>query len=244
MTPSLRETEHAFVAELRSPKAPSSRGAKLYQTLFRENYYSLIAPCFPVARQIIGLSAFKDKVFEFFMFGRSQSPYFNELATAFVQFWQEKAEELPYPFLADLMHYEWLEMVLQCLDEDEVVNKQPLSVSDFEHKCFKLSSLARLQAYHYPVDRIGVSFKPALRENTYLLLQRNSEHQVTFTKLNPLIYDLLQALSEKRPIIEAILGLYQTKRNEKADGVTTKEHFIESAIKTLNHFYLQNTLIL
>ena len=93
----------------------------------------------------------------------------------------EESESDP-PFLAELAHYEWVELAL---DVAEAEPPRPLHDADVLSAIPRLSALAWLLSYQYPVHRIGPTFRPAVSESpTYLVVYRDRTEQVRFMELN------------------------------------------------------------
>lgn len=208
----------------------------LYQRLLKSNFYSLTAPCFPVVKQIIGQEKLYALIEEFFISQQCNSPYFQDLPGAFVLYCQKNKSLLPYPFLAELMHYEWIEMYLDTLDASEHWQQKPLTEDDFSHG-FRLSQLARLISYDYPVDKLGVSYLSDTKVKSFFIVLRNEEHEVKFIKLNQQSFDLVKKVMDKPNALLEILKLSESINDKD------KSNFVFNSIKALTDLYRDQALL-
>ena len=110
----------SLAAHLRDPDAhPAPAGweerrTAIYRRLFINNVINLLAGNFPVARRILGEERFAEMVRRFYAEHQSHTPLFPEIAREMLRFVEEQpqywAEQ--WPFLYELMHYEWVELAL------------------------------------------------------------------------------------------------------------------------------------
>ena len=121
MTPDFQSIQHSFTAYLRNPDTASPpdgiepRRLKIYRDLFYNNVAGFLAQGFPVTHQIlIETGLWHDLAHEFFASHSCDSPYFADIPGEFVRYVSTvNTSTSPYPpYLAELAHYEWLEMVL------------------------------------------------------------------------------------------------------------------------------------
>jgi hypothetical protein len=104
------------------------------------------------------------------------------------------------PFLAEFMHYEWLELSVSVTpDEPDPAAVEP--EGDLLRGRPALHPTARVACYHYPVHRIGPRFKPTAPDTEVYcyLLFRDASDVVRFILLNPLSARLLTVLREHQP---------------------------------------------
>lgn len=198
----------AFAARIRNPKqaarppgAPAKR-MRVYEQLLFNNLENFLLACYPITRKILGARAWKQILRRFFSEHRCHSPLFRDIPKAFLD-WMEAGGAALFPalpFLAEFMHYEWLELSVSVTPEEA----DPIAVDpegDLLQGCPALHPTARLACYHYPVHRIGPRFKPASPDteaHCYLLF-RNEVDDVRFILLNPLAAQLLTLLGKQQP---------------------------------------------
>jgi|TARA_R110002096_G_scaffold374321_2_gene567947 hypothetical protein len=213
--PNFIQTQHQFTQYIRSPEsAPlptgiEKRRAEVYRDLLFNNIENFLADNFPVLRQITSDQDWQALARDFFSQHSCQSPYFADIPGEFIDYLQNHRINSPqakkdYPFMLELAHYEWVELVVSINDEphDQQAiiepKKQPLTVA----------SSAWPLCYQYPVHEISASFLPAKTpaQATYLVVYRNSDDEVVFLTSNPMTHALLNRLSDnKDQLIEPVL---------------------------------------
>ncbi|MDO9225629.1 MAG: putative DNA-binding domain-containing protein [Pseudomonadota bacterium] len=197
----------AFAARIRDPKqAPrppgdSAKRMRVYEELLFNNLENFLLACYPITRQLLGARVWKQTLRRFFSAHRSHSPLFRDIPKAFLD-WLEAggATRFPaLPFLAEFMHYEWLELsVSVSLDDPDLTAVEP--EGDLLKGRPAPHPTARMACYHYPVHRIGPRFKPTVADGQVYcyLLFRDETDTVRFIQLNPLSARLLELLREQR----------------------------------------------
>lgn len=209
----LREQQSALTRHLRDPDgqaAPAgieARRLAIYRNLLFNNIEGLLAGNFPVIRALLGEAAWKPMVRAFYRDHRCQTPLFPEIAQEFLRFVAARAGmgEGDPPFLAELAHYEWVELALQISEArlDDLAY-EPLDAGDCSvrqallDRAPVLSPLAWPLAYRWPVHRLGPDHRPELPPEapTLLLVRREPEGGVRFSELSPLAFRLLQRLAQ------------------------------------------------
>ncbi len=203
MAEHLREQQFAFARHLRDPQrypAPpgiEDRRMAIYRDLFFNNIEGLLAGNFPVIRQTLGDTDWRALVRGFYARHRSHTPLFPEVAREFIRFLQDCPVRKDAPWLAELAHYEWVELALQISDEPaprhdpdgDLLDGMPVT-----------SPWAWALAYQWPVPRIGPEYRPSVppATPTLLLVRRDADHAIRFADLSPLVYRLFELLGERR----------------------------------------------
>jgi hypothetical protein len=180
------------------PEGVEPRRLKIYEDLIYNNIEGFIRGGFPVLRSLYADDDWHGLVRLFIDQHRCHSPYFLEISQEFIRFLMQHftAREIDPPFIAELAHYEWVELALDTA-EDEL--PEPLPVGDVLLSVLRLSPLAWSLAYHYPVHRIGSGFRPAKAgEPTYLVVYRNRADEVRFMALNAVTSRLLEKLKDNQ----------------------------------------------
>ncbi|HEY5850466.1 MAG TPA: putative DNA-binding domain-containing protein [Lysobacter sp.] len=193
----LREQQFMLAAHLRDPRANppppgiEARRLRVYRELFFDSIEGLLAGGFPVIRQTLGVATWKALVREFYAGHRSRTPLFTQVAGEFVAFLGGR--DNPEPWLAELAHYEWMEQALFTSDAQPAAHDPG---GDLLEGVPVLSPLALPLAYRWPVAEIGPGHVPRVApdEPTLLLVQRDVDHEVRFTRLAPLAFGLLDSL--------------------------------------------------
>lgn len=186
----LRSQLLAFARHVRDPGAHGpppgveDRRLRLYRELFLSSIEGLLAGSFPVIRRTLGDTAWRALVRDFYTGHRCSTPLFTEVGGEFVDWLaaRDPSASGGAPWLAELAHYESVELELQLLPQAAV----------------GLSPLARPLAYAWPVHRIGPDWQPVDRPAapTLLLARRDADGDVRFSELSPLVFRLLQLFDE------------------------------------------------
>ncbi|MES2820918.1 MAG: putative DNA-binding domain-containing protein [Pseudomonadota bacterium] len=201
----LHQQQQALTRYLRDPdNCPppadmNAARARIYRDLVFENLVSLLSGTFPVLVKVLGKPAWRDLVRRFLREHRAATPKFGEIAQEFVGFLSSSdcvAAAHAWPaFMAELAHYEWVEMALQQSEAE------PLPASDADlllSQPLRVSPLAWPLAYGWPVHRLGPDYQPAEppAQPTLLLVRRLPDWQVRFAELSPLAWRLLARIEE------------------------------------------------
>lgn len=204
--PDFRATQRAFAAHLRDPQRHSpppdleERRLKIYRELFYNNVEDFIAHAFPVLRRITEDAAWNALVRDFYSRHISKAPQFYRLAEEFLHFVEHERESRgdDPPFLAELAHYEWVELALSVAEDEPTPaladpNGDPLDAPPV------VSPLAWTLAYTWPVHRIGPDYRPSTPplQPTYLVVYRTRQDDVRFMEINPVTARLLQLIGEQ-----------------------------------------------
>lgn len=196
MSGHLRDQQFALTRHLRDPlhapvpPALEPRRVQIYRELLFNNLQALLGSGFPVLLQLLEKEEWDALCRRYVVEHRCVSPLFTEVAAEFVA-WLQAQDALPRPFLAELAHYEWVELALQSRDAS------PLATcgADMDpwQSGLQRSPLAWPLAYQWPVQQIGVAFQPAVAppEPTFLLARRVADGRIVFSQLSPLAWQLL-----------------------------------------------------
>ncbi len=199
----LKNTQLTFANYIRDPgqfPAPAAIPAErleVYRELFFNNVRGFLDNAFPVLQSLYCPEAWLALQQQFFAQYRCHSPYFLHIAEQFVSFLQDYALRPADPvFLAELAHYEWAELYIgtkKC--EQPALALAPDKLADCP---LRLSELAMLAAYQYPVQNISKGFQPNVAgEYQYFLIFRDYADEVQFVSINQASLLLLNALSEQ-----------------------------------------------
>ncbi|MCB1848341.1 MAG: putative DNA-binding domain-containing protein [Halieaceae bacterium] len=196
--PSLRDSQLAMAGYLRDPAAtPPPRGVEqrrldIYQRLVYNNIEGFISKGFPVLRSLYGDDDWQQLVRGFIQAHRCSTPYFMEISQEFLQYLLQEYQlrDLDPPFMAELAHYEWVELALDVAEESP---PPAVQVDDPLAAVPRLSPLAWLLSYRFPVHQIGPRNQPREEgEPTYLVVYRDREERVRFMELNAVTARLVE----------------------------------------------------
>jgi hypothetical protein len=202
--PSFLEVQHEFTQYIRHPNsapAPNDiekRRADIYRDLFYNNIEGFLADNFPVLKQITDDKHWHKMAHDFFARHPSVSPYFSDIADEFINYLQSERNQAAdskddFPFLIELAHYEWTELVISIID----YTPSDTEISDIQQQTLSVAPTAWPLVYKYPVHSISPEFIPTEVPNdpTYIVVYRNNEDDVVFLKTNPITHLLLERLA-------------------------------------------------
>jgi hypothetical protein len=197
------ELQRRFAAHLRDPDhVPPPPGIEpgrldVYRELFFNNVSSLLGGTFPVSRDILGEAGWRALVRRFYAAHRAHTPYFLELPSEFVQWLAgggAAGDGVP-PFLAELAHYEWVELALSVSDAQPDLARVD-AAGDLLAGRPAVSPLAWPLAYRWPVHRLSPSFRPEApgERPTFLVVYRDAGDEVRFLETDAATARLLELL--------------------------------------------------
>lgn len=149
---SLQQVQHQFCQSLRHPEQMSSGfwaqdRLQIYRNLLLNNVCSFIDLVYPVARTLIPTEQWQSLCEEFFAQARCESPFYRDISLQFREYLNEAQHEFlqRYPWLAELLQYEWLELYVDSEMIDIPVFDSTLADSwQLKHQIWVL-------VYQYPV---------------------------------------------------------------------------------------------
>lgn len=210
MSESFHAIQHAFIENLRSNQANnpidnvSQQRMQLYRQLVYNNIAGCLKPVFPTTKSLLNKTQWQTLVNGFIERQTMPSPYYCDISQLFVAFLTAlPQDQLPYPFIAELAHYEWIELDLELQANLTQSNHPELIEANSQ---IHISPLTRLLTYQYPVHQISTDFLPAQPpdEPTFLVAYRNGDDQVTFQHLNALSMCLLEVIQQQPQTIDQL----------------------------------------
>ncbi|MBT8077625.1 MAG: putative DNA-binding domain-containing protein [Gammaproteobacteria bacterium] len=199
-TMDFQRKQFAFAAHIRDPQhnpAPDGiedRRMAIYRDLFFNNLLKLISNTFPVLRKLHSPERWRALVREFMVRHRASTPYFLEIPQEFLAFLEHEhaADAADFPFLAELAHYEWVELALSVSDKENDLSAVDPDGDLLDGTPVK-SMLAWAFTYRFPVHRIAPDYLPDRPGDTptSLVVYRRSDDEVSFMELNPVSAALL-----------------------------------------------------
>lgn len=192
-----------FAAYLRDPEGvPPPAGVEqrrmdVYRELFFNNVRGLLAGTFPVCHAILGDQGWSRLVRRFYRDHKASTPYFLELPREFAEWLSAHGNETSAepPFLAELAHYEWVELALSIADV-ETAGSGIDADGDLLSGRPALSPLAWPLAYRWPVHRLSADFQPTQppAAPTFIVVHRDAAGSVGFLQVDAPTARLLERL--------------------------------------------------
>ncbi len=204
--PVFQKKQYEFSAFIRDPQqypAPTDiepRRMAVYRELFFNNVEGFLSNTFPVLKSLLAESDWLDLVQDYFCKNRSDSPYFTSIPEHFINYLNTDdliGNSNNLPFMQELAHYEWIEMVL-ALAEGEVYQPKNIALDQLLSSFAHLSDLAYPLVYRFPVHQISPEFRPeTCPENpTYLVVYRDHDDHVKFMEINAVTYALIEIIEK------------------------------------------------
>jgi hypothetical protein len=248
-TTSLAEFQAAFAARIRHPglvKRPAgvnARRMRVYEKLLFNNVEGFLLACYPVSRAILRQRRWGKLVRGFFYEYRSHSPLFRDIPKAFLDWLSASTQDLEsdFPFLLELMHYEWLELAVS-IDPATVDMSAVEPQGDLWQDEPVLNPTAQLGCYRYPLHRISPQFKPKHTDaGLYCyLLYRDEDHVVRFVQMTPFTAALIESLQSARVTGHALV---QGLLNQIPDAHARNESLLLAGQAALGDLRKQGVLL-
>ncbi len=245
----LAAQQTAFAAHLRDPAthpAPAGiedRRLAIYRELFYNSLEGILANNFPVIRHLRDDAWWHERVRGFYRDWHSHTPMFTELGREFQRYLEQRAEQDADdpPFLVELAHYEWIELVL-ALDESRIDDIVCRPNGDLLSGCPVLSPLAWPLAYQFPVHSIRAEFQPDKppEQPTFLLVVRERDCRIRFKAIDALGFHLLQALADNPKHLSGRDVLLQLAAQA---GVPDVEAFVAGGGRLLEQLRERQTIL-
>jgi len=224
--------QSTFVAALRHTDAPlpqrvSPRRMQVYQRLVYNNIDSLLSRGLPICQQLLNSSGQWRPLLEHFIASPEplHSPYFADLSAALVRLLAQptaalRALQLP-AFIAELAHYEWLELAAQLAPQPSNhhwLDIDPLSDQQLLNSTITTAANLQLGHYHWPVMQISAATSKAVlaagtrSEPLTIAVHCDATGRSHFTALNPLASALISQLQQQHslPLQQHLQQLAQT----------------------------------
>ncbi len=207
--PDFQRYQLAFTTRLRDPqRQPLPSGVShdrmaVYEEIVFNNLFESVSTCFPIARSMLGESAWLNLVQAFMREYAANSPLFRSIPQQFLQYLNLPETDLPPelpPYFRSLCHYEWVELHIASFAADstecESADTESINDVDLANEQPRFTPAMLLLAYDYAVHRISPNYQPE-KQSTQLLVYRDRDDQVQFMELNAVTYRLISLLKNE-----------------------------------------------
>ncbi len=207
--PTFKELQYAFTQHVRNPaKHPrpedvEARRMNIYNELLYNNVEDFMQNAYPVLREITPDEKWHRMIRDYFENHHAATPLFQEMPREFLKYLmhERKTEQDDYPFMAELAHYEWVELALSVTDmENDFTGVD--TYADLLEGVPVLSVTAWPLTYSFPVHQISDEFLPEEpgEQPTHLVVYRDQKDDVHFLEINAVTALMLQMLSEDKQL--------------------------------------------
>ncbi len=210
-----QDLQRQFLAHLRNPEQQplptgfDQQGSALYVDLLYNKFNDSLTTCCPFTYAILGETAWQELLNDFIAGHRCLSPYYRQIPDEFVQYLQNERQVTDdLPFLAELVHFEWIEMALSIAETEPVVT-EILSDAQLMEAELVFTPVIRLLHYIWPVQQINRAYQPdePPAVATHILGFRDAADQVQFIALNPATASLVLQLQNQFTAKQALQEL-------------------------------------
>lgn len=203
-----QQVQHQFCQAIRQadpaqlPQVQSER-LQLYRELLLNNITSFINKVYPVARNLLGASLWQQLIHEFFAKAQCQSPFYNEISLQFRDYLSQAQQTVleQYPWLVELLQYEWLELYLDTLELTDA--------SRTDSTLWQLTTQVWVLVYQYPVYQwsVGMSVEQCQPQPSAVMVWRDEQDQIQVEVLHPVMAVLVEQLSQSPQSSEQLTQL-------------------------------------
>lgn len=207
--PAFQRRQYALTAHLRAPDQIAvpdgldDRRVQVYRELLFNNVENFLRSGFPVLHGMTPPAQWQQMARAFFAGHTAHSPLFRDIPGEFLLWLRDGREPgcgPDWPFLYELAHYEWLELIAMIADAEP--DWRQISIEPGSR--LQLSPLAFPAHYRWPVQRICAEWLPAQEEETALLVYRDHSDQVQFMLLQLQTLPLLEAFRQPASVQEVV----------------------------------------
>lgn len=212
--PAFQRYQYEFTQYLRNPRAfrppPGVATAHIgiYADLLRNKIEDGLLSCFPITRALLGKRHWNGLLKQFIAQHRCLSPLYRQIPDEFIVFLQhERVAPSDPPFLGELAHFEWIELVLSIAQEQEQAVENDGNLLE---NPIVLAPVHTLLRYAYPVHRIAPGQhdwrkwkawrrglqQEQMSEASFVFGFRDADDHVRFIEINALTARLIELLED------------------------------------------------
>jgi hypothetical protein len=193
------------------PAIPGINANNIIQ--YRRLVYNVVADmlqnAYPLTYALLSSEEWGNVVNEFFINHPCQSPQVWYMPKEFHQYLSDARHPLlkKYPFLADLLWFEWVEVELFMM-EDKTARAG--NSGDVLFSKLVLNPEHQLLLFTYPVHEKNAKYiTPADKGSYYVIAHRNKEGEIIFTSIAPALARMIEYLSAAPLSITNLFNMFQ-----------------------------------
>lgn len=177
---------------LELPQALPAERMHIYRDLLFNNVCSFIDLVYPVARAMLPELKWQQLLSEFFQKAQCRSPLYNDISLEFREYLSNQQHPIlqEYPWLAELLQFEWLELYLDTVEIEKVVLQ--------ENYDWQLTTKVWVLVYQYPVYTWTTLMTPEQVEPMpgAIMVWRDEQDKVCIEQLSPLFAMVIEQLTQ------------------------------------------------
>lgn len=206
--------QRALAAYIRAPATAvppagvDARRLRVYVDVCHTNVEGFLARTFQVAKRVTPAARWDAMARDFYQRHRCESPYFHDIPKAFLDYLEEQRDGFEdAPFLRELCHFEWLGRMLDRLDV-ALPPPAPPPAAPLDSR-FRVSPLARVCHYRFPVHEIGPDAVPTAPppSPSWLIVFRDRAERVDVMASNAATARLVEGLEAGANLREALAAV-------------------------------------
>jgi hypothetical protein len=189
-------TQQQFCNWIREPNAERTKicdleRMQIYRDLLFNNMCSFINLVYPIARSILPAAQWQFLLEEFFQKAKCQSPIYNDISLQFREYLTENRHPIlsQYPWLEELLQFEWLELYLDTLEIEDINIVEKISWQ-LTHKVWVL-------AYQYPIYdwTVDTTLTDIEVMPSAIMVWRDLQDKICLERLSPLFAMLIEQMN-------------------------------------------------
>ena len=216
-------------------------GMAIYRELFFNNVCGFLDGTFPVCREVVGEVKWREICRAYFREHCSQSPLFLEIPEEFLSWLVGQGELLTsFPFMAELAHYEWLELAIDIMDVElpDAATDNRQGVVDLLAEPIEVNPALISVCYQYPVHKYSADEPDHDPETSAFIVYRDTKDKVRFVSCTPVSILLLTELQASDATVK---GRDVITRVLDEQGISGDAAF-HGAAELLNQWHEQDIL--
>lgn len=184
-------------------------GIMRYRTMIYTIVNESLSTSYPLTRQLLTAQEWDDTVHRYFSTHACTSPYLWRMPLEFYEYIQEEQSALliKYPCLSDLLLFEWVEIEVFMMEDEEVLHKTEGAV---ETDALVLNPACAVQYFKYPVyAKPAAEITPADAAHYFMLTHRNPETgNVAFLEIAPMFARMFEWLTEEAMSVDQLISRF------------------------------------
>lgn len=189
-------TQQQFCNWIRVPNAEHMKicdleRMQIYRDLLFNNVCSFINLVYPIARSILPADQWQLLLEEFFQKAKCRSPFYNDISLQFRDYLTENQHPVlsQYPWLEELLQFEWLELYLDTLEIEDI--------NIVEKTSWQLTHKVWVLVYQYPVYdwTVDTTLTDIEVMPSAIMVWRDNQDKICLERLSSLFAMLIEQMN-------------------------------------------------